>query len=211
MLRLVVFDMDGVLIDACEWHKNALNESLLEISNYKISEEDHIAHYNGLPTKVKLDKMVELGHISRQSVKEIYFSKQEKTKEIIRSQACVDESKIRLMEWLRDQGIYIACFTNSIHETAHMMLSKTGVMDFLELLVTNQDVNNPKPNPEGYYKALKHFDVYSSETMIVEDSPKGIQAALATGCKVMQVENATKVNIKNVKEFIDENFDSHGG
>jgi HAD superfamily hydrolase (TIGR01509 family) len=210
MLRLVVFDMDGVLVDACEWHKNALNESLLEISNYTISEEDHITHYNGLPTKIKLERMAELGHISRDSIKEIYFTKQEKTKDIIISHACIDESKIRLMEWLRDQGIYIACFTNSIHETAHMMLSKTGVLDFLELLVTNQDVINPKPNPEGYYKALRHFGVYSSESMIIEDSPKGIQAALATGCKVMQVENATKVNIKNVKEFIDENFNSHG-
>ena len=210
MLKLVIFDMDGVLVDACEWHKEALNEALAEVSGYKISEEDHIKYYNGLPTKVKLIRMVELGYVSSDQIENIYTTKQEKTKEIIQDLARLDISKVELLKWLKDQNIHVACFTNSIRETARMMLNKAGVMESLELLVTNQDVEYPKPHPEGYNKVLEHFGASPEETIIVEDSPKGIQAALATGCHVMQVDNATQVNLINLEEFINENFNSHG-
>lgn len=210
MLKLVIFDMDGVLVDACEWHKEALNEALFEISGYKISQEDHIKYYNGLPTKVKLSRMVELGHISVDQIESVYITKQEKTKDIIQDLGSLDLSKVELINWLREKDIHVACFTNSIRDTAHMMLDKAGIVDSLELLVTNQDVEYPKPHPEGYNKVLEHFGASPEETIIVEDSPKGIQAALATGCHVMQVDNATQVNLIKLEEFINENFNSHG-
>jgi HAD superfamily hydrolase (TIGR01509 family) len=211
VIKLVIFDMDGVLVDACDWHKIALNEALLEVSGYTISEDDHIKYYNGLPTKVKLRRMVELGFIAENHVNKIYNVKQQKTKEIIIHHASVDQGKMDLMRWIKEQNIHIACFTNSIRETAYMMLDKIGVVDSLELLVTNQDVISPKPSPEGYNKILNHFGVTPAEAIIVEDSPKGIQAAKETGCSVMQVKNAKEVVIKNLEEFINENFNSHGG
>ena len=55
-VKLVIFDMDGVLVDACDWHKGALNKALLELCNYQISEKDHYSIFNGLPTKTKLKK-----------------------------------------------------------------------------------------------------------------------------------------------------------
>ena len=91
------------------------------------------------------------------------------------------------------------------------MLDKCGVLEELDLLVTNQDVINPKPDPEGYLKALKHFNINPQDAMIVEDSPKGIKAATAAGCKIMKVDNATQVYTENIRRFINESFNTNGG
>ena len=52
MKKLIIFDLDGVLVDACEWHRVALNKALKEVSNYEISLQDHYSTFNGIPTRV---------------------------------------------------------------------------------------------------------------------------------------------------------------
>ena len=59
--KLVIFDLDGVLVDACEWHKDALNNALERVCNYKITEKDHKEVFNGIPTRIKLNILSERG------------------------------------------------------------------------------------------------------------------------------------------------------
>lgn len=209
-LEIVIFDMDGVLVDACEWHKIALNQALKEKCNYEISEEEHYSTFNGLPTRVKLDKLSEMGVVDKDTHEEINNLKQEKTIEIIEKYASFDESKVSLIKWLKENDIKVACFTNSIRKTASMMLERVGVLSLMDVFVTNQDVSNPKPDPEGYNKILKLFKIKSENAIIVEDSPKGLAAAKASGCRILKVKNATEVNTENVRKFIYENFDTNG-
>ena len=209
-LKLVIFDMDGVLVDACDWHKIALNEALKEVSGYEIPLEDHYKKYNGLPTKVKLNMLIKEGHVQESDLESIYEMKQLKTVDIIKRESVVKEEKIELMEWLHNSEINVACFTNSIRMTAQLMLERAGVYEHLDLLVTNQDVSSPKPNPEGYIKALKHFNCSPKDAIIVEDSPKGLEAAEKSGANILKVENATFVTTNTVKRYIDENFNSNG-
>jgi beta-phosphoglucomutase-like phosphatase (HAD superfamily) len=211
-LKLVIFDMDGVLVDACDWHKDAFNQALEELCGYKISDEEHYSEFNGLPTKTKLAKLAEKGIVKEDKKlhKEINNLKQENTIRIIEESCVYDNSKVNLVSWLKLKGIKVACFTNSIRKTAELMLDKCGVLSELDLLVTNQDVKEPKPSPEGYLKVLKHFNISPQDAMIVEDSPKGIKAATAAGCKIMKVDNATQVYTENMRRFIHESFDSNG-
>ena len=58
MIKAVIFDMDGVLIDAKEWHYEALNNAL-KLFGYKISRHDHLVTFDGLPTRAKLQMMTE--------------------------------------------------------------------------------------------------------------------------------------------------------
>ena len=114
MIRLVTFDLDGVLVDACEWHRVALNESLKEICNYEISLEDHYKTFNGIPTKVKLNKLTEMGILNKEQHERVYDLKQEKTVKIISENAELRQEKVDLINWLKDNG----CIKESFEEAA---------------------------------------------------------------------------------------------
>lgn len=192
---LVIFDLDGVLVDACEWHRLALNQALKEVCNYEISLEDHYNEYNGIPTKKKLIKLIDKGIISSFSYSSIYILKQQLTIDIIEKNCKPREEKIKLLNWLRERDIKTACFTNSIRETAIMMLKNTGIYDLFDVVITNEDVVEPKPDPEGYYAVLDLLKAEPKKTLIIEDSPKGLAAAHASGCTVVKVSNPDEVDI----------------
>ena len=201
-INLIIFDMDGVLVDACEWHRKALNDALKEICNYEISLDEHYREFNGIPTKIKLKKLLDKGIIQENLFQVIEDLKQEKTLKYIEKYAVKREEKISLMKFLKQKNIKIACYTNSIKKTSELMLQKTGIFNFLDILVTNQDVKNPKPNPEGYLMILKKLNMSNKNTIIIEDSPKGLEAALLSGCQVVKVNNPDEVDINLLKDKI---------
>ena len=205
MNKLVVFDLDGVLVDACEWHRAALNQALKEICDYEISLEDHYSTFNGIPTKVKLQKLTKMGVLKEADHQKVYDRKQKVTTETIEKSAVYRREKVEMIYELRLRGYHIACFTNSIRQTAILMLDKTGVLEHLDYLVTNEDVENSKPAPDGYLFLIEKFNVNKNNVIIVEDSPKGIAAAKASGCNVIEVTNADDVNIKLFEDYFDDN------
>jgi HAD superfamily hydrolase (TIGR01509 family) len=201
-IKLVMFDLDGVLVVACEWHRLALNDALKEVCNYEISLEDHHSMFNGIPTKVKLLNLLEKGLIEEKSIKIVEDLKQIKTVEIINKLAFHRDEKIEIINFLKNEGIKVACYTNSIRLTAELMLKKTGIFDLFDLVISNQDVTKPKPDPEGYLKCLEFFNIDPQCSVIIEDSENGIQAAKKTKAKIWKVNNpddVTKDNfIKNI-------------
>jgi HAD superfamily hydrolase (TIGR01509 family) len=203
MIKLVIFDLDGVIVDACEWHRVALNKALKEVCDYEISLEDHYSIFNGIPTRVKLSKLSEMGIVEPEQHKKIYERKQQLTIDTIISLAPYRQEKVDLINYLRKKGCYIACYTNSIRETATLMLDKTGVLEHMDYLITNQDVEKAKPDPEGYNFLVEKFNLKKQKVLIIEDSPKGKQAAHASGCKVLEVENPNQVTIDKVKEYFE--------
>lgn len=209
-MHLIIFDLDGVLIDACEWHRQALNDALKEVASYEIPIEEHFQTYNGLPTRSKLKILNQRNLVSKEDNQKVYESKQRRTIELINEKAAPDAEKIELLGGLKDKGCLTACCTNSISETAGLMLGRAGLLDYLNMLVTNEDVLNPKPDPEGYLKIIRHFRIALEQCLIVEDSPKGLCAAMATGANVLAVKNAQEVTLERIKEWLDENSDSHG-
>jgi len=202
MIKAIIFDMDGVLVDACEWHRVALNYALKEVANYEISLEEHYKYFNGIPTLKKLETLFQQNKIRESDIQKIEELKQEKTIEAINNFAFLREEKVQLMQYLKSKNILIGCYTNSIRKTAELMLEKTGVLKYLDCLITNKDVVNPKPDPEGYIKALNYFNIQPHNVIIIEDSPKGIAAAIASGCQLIKVQNPEEVNIDLIREKI---------
>ena len=186
MNNLLIFDLDGVLVDACDWHRDAFLEAYRQVTGIIITNEEHTRLYNGLPTKVKL----ELLKAPIEQQEEISNIKQELTKELIQLYCNPNDELFDLLIGIRKNNI-LACYTNCIRETARLMLDITGYISLLDALVTNEDVVWPKPSPEGYNKLM---DLYDCPTIIFEDSPKGIAAAKASGARVIEV--------KNNKDFI---------
>jgi HAD superfamily hydrolase (TIGR01509 family) len=198
-IQCVLFDLDGVLVDACEWHYITLNEALRQIVGFEISREDHISKYNGLPTTVKLRMLGLEAPIALR----IEALKQMKTLEIIAERAQIMPEKQELHSYLKSQGIKIACVTNSIHTTATAMLRQTGQINFMDLIVSNGDIPRNKPHPDCYNFAVKTLGVDPSSCLCVEDSPKGIEAARASCVpNLWMVSNPSDVTLKNYKEIV---------
>ena len=196
MIKAILYDLDGVLVDATEWHYESLNEALREISGFEISRLEHIRTFNGLPTNKKLEILYKQNRVKKEDFNAIWELKQKKTNEIIEKTASVDENKTRLHEGTK--AFKKICVTNSIRQTALLMLKKTYQLSFMDHVISNEDVSKPKPDPEGYVKAMSYLKLEPNECMIVEDSDKGIESAKKSKAHVYEVKGYHEVTLENI-------------
>lgn len=188
-IKLVIFDMDGVLIDAKETHYKALNEALNEIDKkYSISIDEHLTTYDGLPTLVKLNLLTEVKKLPNEYHKSISKSKQEKTKQAFDSLGA-DKELQEICHYLQNNNIKIAVASNSIRETVMLILNKLGIAKFMDIIISNEDVKNCKPSPEMHLKCMSLAGVFPNDTLILEDSPVGRQAAVNSGSNLLPIKN----------------------
>jgi HAD superfamily hydrolase (TIGR01509 family) len=195
-MKLICFDMDGVLIDACNLHKVSLEVAMQEELGYKISDFDHYNKFNGLPTKKKLEML----GVDQEKIKKISDKKQKYTLELIEKHIKLDPSKIDLLQHIKSIKCSIACVTNSILLTTEIMLKKAGIYSYFDLIVSNESVKNPKPSPDPYIFAMNKLGFGPSQTVIIEDSPIGLKAAYSSGARVIEVKTSEEVNLKNLKD-----------
>ncbi len=200
-IKAVLFDLDGVLVDAREWHYDALNKAL-EVFGYGINREEHDSFYNGLPTFKKLEKLSAEKGLPVSLHQLIYDLKQQHTKRSLYGNTRPSFEKQLMLKRLKGAGLKLAVCSNSIKETVDVMLQNALLKDYFDLLLSNQDVANNKPHPEVYLKAMQHFGVQPHETVIVEDAPHGVDAARASGANVIVVDNANDVNLYIFKDYL---------
>ena len=178
--------MDGVLIDATDWHYEALNEAL-EHFGYSISRDSHLSTFDGLPTSIKLEMLSESQNLPRSLHTLINKMKQKYT--IIHSYTkCKPTFNHRqCLSQLKRDGYKIAVCSNSIKQSIETMLSLAGLRRYVDVIFSNQDVTHSKPHPEMYLNAMSHFSLEPKECLIIEDSEHGIQAAKASEAYCLEV------------------------
>ena len=194
-VKLVIFDLDGVLVEAKNIHYDALNEALGK--EYSISWNEHLSTYDGLKTNQKLDMLSERSGLPTESHTDIWNHKQKLTLQKLK-QLEPSEVLIELMDSLVERGYKIAVCSNSIRKTVLTVLSKLGIMEYMDLVISNEDVKNSKPHPEMYWNAISMMSVLSEETLIVEDSPYGLLAAARSKSHILRVKNTTEVTLENL-------------
>jgi len=189
MIKAILFDLDGVLIDAVDLHQKAFIEA---VRPYKeIDENYHMKYLNGIPTKKKLEKL----GFNTDLIEEINCKKQEATFKLIKEIINPIEVVTNVIMEIKKRKIPFAVCSNSIRKSIELFLEYANI-DGEEFIISNQDVINPKPDPEMYLKAMQLLQFSKEEILIVEDSPVGIQAAQAAGgilCKVANPYDLNKV------------------
>ncbi len=196
----IVFDMDGTLVDAKLWHFEALNHAL-GIFGHGISMSDHLDRFDGLPTRVKLEMLSREEGLPSDLFAIISEVKHEFTLRIISRNCFPRIEQLLMFNWLKQKGVKVAVATNSVRRTAETMLESAGVLSYLDALVTNEDVREPKPSPEIYEFSAAALGVKTDTCLVVEDHPYGIRAAVAAGCQVIKVEEVEQVRTSLIESF----------
>ena len=200
-IKAVIFDMDGVLIEAKDWHFSALNKAL-NLLGMEISRYDHLITYDGLPTRKKLEMLSKTESLPESLHKFINEMKQLYTMEIVCSECKPTFHHEYALSKLNNSGYKMAICSNSIRNTVETMMQKAFLDKYFEFYVSNEDVVNGKPDPEMYNLAIQKLNLAPQECMIIEDNENGIKAAKASGAWVMEVENVDDVNINNIRKHI---------
>lgn len=201
MIKLIIFDLDGVLIDTKNIHYDSLNKALGP--KYLINWDEHLSLYDGLKTNQKLEILNEKKGLPKKLYQKIWEDKQKFTLEKIRN---VNQSNelIECFSTLINLGYKIAVCSNSIKKTVLITLLKLGIIEYIDLIISNEDVKNAKPHPEMYWTAISTMRVLPEETLIIEDSPAGLLAASKANTHVLRVSNPTEVNIKKIKDKLNQ-------
>jgi len=197
MIKAIVFDMDGVLIEAKDWHYEALNRAL-RLFGMEISRYEHLTTFDGLPTRRKLQMLSAQGNLPVELHEFINDMKQRYTMEIVNAQCRPRFIHEYALSKLHASGYRLAVASNSVRDTIEVMMRKAALEPYLEFIVSNQDVSRPKPDPEMYNKAIGKLGLSPRECLIVEDNENGIRAANASGAHVMVVAEVTDVTFANV-------------
>ena len=165
MIKLIIFDLDGVLVDARELHYDALNMALASINQqYVIERDEHLLFYDGLPTDKKLAKLTLEKGLPESEHKRVWLLKQDMTRTLI-DRFSYDDQKRDLLKKLKIAGYTIAVASNSIRDTVKMFLLRTGMVEYVDFYYSNQDVNSPKPHSEIYLKGMLRAKVNPTETL----------------------------------------------
>jgi HAD superfamily hydrolase (TIGR01509 family) len=200
MIKLIIFDLDGVLVEAKNIHYEALNKALGE---YAISWNEHLSTYDGLKTSQKLDMLTKEKGLPVEDHNHIWNNKQKFTLEAL-SNLEIDSNLLNTIARLSNEGYKIACCSNSIRKTVLTVLAKLGLIEFMDLIISNEDVSNSKPHPEMYWQAISKMGCLPEETLIVEDSPYGLLAAARSKSYILRVKNPQEVTYKNISNKINE-------
>ena len=197
-IKAIIFDMDGVLIDAREWHYDALNKAL-GLFGYRIDRFDHLVTYDGLPTRRKLEMLSLDAGLPRELHAFINEVKQKYTLEIVYTQCKPVFQHQFALSRLKEDDLRLVVASNAVRATVALMMEKSALASYLEFTLSNQDVTRAKPDPDIYQIAIQRLGLTPRECLVVEDNANGIKAAEAAGAHVMVVPSPDYVTYEAVR------------
>lgn len=190
-MKIIIFDFDGVILDSENSHFIAFNEGLKNL-NVNISEDEYYSKYislddRGVITNVVNDKNIS---VTNEEIDMIIKNKNDYFESRL-----IDNSK--LFPGVEELIIQLSKnFVLSIGSGANRSeiiktLKNNNIYDYFEIIVSADEVNNPKPNPETYNRVLDNIniDFNINEIIVIEDSPGGIEAAKSAGLKCIAITN----------------------
>jgi HAD superfamily hydrolase (TIGR01509 family) len=202
-IKAILFDLDGVLVNTRVLHYETFRDALkLVCPEKELSWKEHETEFDGLSTKLKIDKCIEKGYVREDQRALLFETKQKFTQE--RLPQCVQprESLKLMLTTLNNQGFRLFCCSNSIRKTLDTTLSLLGILSLFEATYSNEDVPNPKPSPEIYELAMRQCFLNKHECLIVEDSAIGRKAAYASGAHVLEVEDAEDLTMTLLQDTL---------
>ena len=204
-IQLIVFDLDGVLVESKDLHYDALNEAIRAVAgeDFIITRPEHETVYDGLSTNQKLRLMTIQKDLPLNMHRPIWLRKQELTEVMVREQLKPDETLLATIRALKkEHGYPLAVASNCIKSSVFNILDSIGVLPLVDAYFSNEDVQRAKPGPDIYLKACSTFGVPPESALVVEDSVKGFEACVRAGCPLFKVRGPEDVRAPSIVERI---------
>ena len=193
MLKAVIFDLDGTLVDLLDLHFQGFRQVIKEGWDLEIKLED-VERYYG-----KTAEEIAKPFFESHGVKDVDYKEFGRK----RRQVVIDKLhagyKVKILPGvfeilgqLKSAGVKTALATSNNRETGEAILESARLKGYFQAVVYREDVKNGKPAPDMFLRAAKLLGVKPEECAVVEDSVYGLQAGKAAGMKVIAVETGTQ-------------------
>ena len=179
MIRAVLFDMDGVLVDT-EWFYNRRRVAYLETQGFHF---DEVPDLSGSNERAIWEYFVPDDPVRREELRRGYLAYQEEHKPPYNELLNRDAEPV--MRALHTRGVKTAIASSSDVHLIQELVDGAGRADVLEYRIRGHECSAFKPDPEIYLRAMAALGVSPAESLVVEDSPLGIEAGRRSGCRVL--------------------------
>lgn len=180
----VIFDLDGVLIDTGQFHRQSwydlAGEEDFQMSDELFYSTFGMQNYQIIPLLVRRDLTVE-------DIERMSEWKERRYRELISGKLTLQEGARGLIDELKSNGFLLAIGTSAPQANLVFMLEHTGVDDCFDAYVTGEEVSNSKPAPDTFLKAAEKLSLTPGRCLVVEDAVQGVQAGKKAGMKVVAV------------------------
>lgn len=196
MLKAVIFDFDGVVADSELLHYKALNKAFAT-RGLEIPKDIHWQKYLGY---TDLENILAVNNDytmnwSQADIQQLAELKTANFHALARIEAPIIDGVEECIEMLKDNNFPLAICSGAIREDIDIMLEHSGFAHLFDVMVTAEDVQRGKPDPQGFLLALRQLNektgqkITPADSIVIEDSHWGLQAATAAGMHRVGVTN----------------------
>lgn len=195
--------MDGVIVDSEALHVAAFQAALKKYG-HDLSEEQYKEHFAGRTDEAGYKQYFE--YINETIELPVIMDETSKAYLQLATDQLVPY--VGVIDFIRDlatHSVPLALVTGSLRAEAEVTLKTFGLSELFTVVIAAEDITHSKPNPEGYLKASRALGIEPVDCIVVEDAPRGVQAAKAAGMRCLAVTTThTKEELAQATVVVDQ-------
>lgn len=200
MLKLVIFDMDGLMFATEQVNYRAFTEIVKE-EGYEPTFEQFTG-FLGMNAR-DIQKKYYSYYGENVDAEGIYKKVGQRAKQIIRKEGVPEKAGLRqLLKVVKEKELLAAVASGSDTEVIKEYLERTGLTPYFDMVLSSKEVKRGKPYPDIFLEICKQLNVKIEETIVLEDSANGVQAALAGNFSVINVPDLLPIPEEQQKKCV---------
>ena len=185
MLKGLLFDMDGTLVDNLAYHFKAF-DAYAQREGFTLVEPMSLK-FNGMHSNAIFTMILSEEVVAEYGLDRLNREKEEVYRDMYRPHIKPIAGLVELLREAKKAGVKCAIGSSGCRENVEMIIEALGIADLIDGSISGSDVTHGKPHPEIFTKAHELLGLKAEECVVVEDAVNGILAGIAAGCKCIAV------------------------